>query len=254
MKPVFIERGPALLVENRDRVLVLADLHFGIESYLASRGVHIGSGSAERLERALDCIDETDPDLLLLLGDVKHNVPLTTRQEYRELPGIMESLRRRVPVRVIPGNHDGGLGRFLEDGELLPATGAVIDGTGYLHGHTLPAEELLGSLIVVGHHHPVVHLYDEVGCSLRASPAYLLATLDGACLCGNPDLPETPVLFMPAFFELAGGLDVRAIRESRLGPIARCIREEEAEVFLHDGTYIDTLAALAREQNPLAPR
>ncbi|MDT8358560.1 MAG: metallophosphoesterase, partial [Methanomicrobiaceae archaeon] len=139
MRPVFIERGPALLVENRERVLVLADLHFGIESHLASRGVHIGSGSGERLERALACIDETDPDLLLLLGDVKHNIPLTTRQEYRELPGIMDSLRRRVPVRVIPGNHDGGLARFLEEGELLPMRGAVIDGTGYLHGHTLPA-------------------------------------------------------------------------------------------------------------------
>ncbi|MDT8358632.1 MAG: phosphoesterase, partial [Methanomicrobiaceae archaeon] len=117
-----------------------------------------------------------------------------------------------------------------------------------------PAEELLGSLIVAGHHHPVVHLYDEVGCSLRANPAYLLATLDGACLSGNPALPETPVLFVPAFFELAGGLDVRSIRASRLSPIARCIREEEAEVFLHDGTYIDTLAALGRERDLINPR
>ena len=39
---------------------------------------------------------------------------------------------------VMPGNHDIGIERFLDDGELLSKEGALVDGTGYLHGHTYP--------------------------------------------------------------------------------------------------------------------
>ncbi len=249
MQPFFVRDGPALLVQNSQRVLVVADLHFGAESGYARGGVHIPSNSSARLERLLGCIDDCSPDLLVLLGDVKHSVPLTSRQEYRELPGILDSIRDRVDIRVTPGNHDAGLQRFLNDDELMPVNGAVIDGVGYLHGHTLPDPALLGHLLVIGHHHPVVHLYDDVGCALRSHPAYLLSTLDTACL--KQRMPEaateTRVLFVPAFLELAGGMDVCELKKSRLGPISRCIREDDAEVFLDDGTYISTLAALMED-------
>ncbi|MBP5082882.1 MAG: hypothetical protein J6104_01450, partial [Methanomicrobium sp.] len=203
--------------------------------------------------------------------------------------------------------------------------------------------DLLGRLIVCGHPHPVVCLYDEVGCSLRSQPAYLLCSLDAdefiskyrkneqyggffgtastgsdaektggngggakrdagkaektdktekagksagrkargrAALSENyacdadtagdavPDYSEpndnesndaesdvnfaektanTHVLFVPAFFELAGGIDVRELKSSRLGPLSRCINTSDAEVFLSDGTYINTLGNLMDE-------
>jgi metallophosphoesterase superfamily enzyme len=248
MKPQFLGTAPALVMENSLRVLVIADLHFGAEAELASYGVYVPSNSATRRDRILACIEESDPDLLILLGDVKHGIPFTSRQEYAELPAILSSLRERVPIRVTPGNHDGGLQRFLKPGELLPSAGAVIDGIGYLHGHTRPDPDLLGKLMIIGHHHPVVHVYDEVGCSLRAHPAFLLAEIEPGCIDreSSPDTDGSRVLFMPAFFELAGGMDVREVKASRLSPLSRCIREEGAEVFLHDGTYIDTLTALEK--------
>ena len=109
-----------------------------------------------------------------------------------------------------------------------------------MHGHTIPAPELAGKLILCGHHHPVVNIYDEVGCSLRGTPGYLLAEIDSTAL----ELPETQtttrVLLVPAFYELAGGLDVRLIPGNKISPIAKAIRTETAEVFLKDGTYVDT--------------
>ncbi|SCL76177.1 metallophosphoesterase, DNA ligase-associated [Methanoculleus chikugoensis] len=234
----FIENGPALLVESDRRVLVVADLHMGIESGLERHGVHIASRSAARADRVVACIEEAEPDLLLLLGDVKHNVPVTSRQEYRELPGILQSFRDRVPIAVAPGNHDGGIGRFLEPGELLPAEGTLIDGVGYLHGHTRPAPELPGHLIVLGHHHPVVSLVDAVGCAARARPAYLYSMFE------EPSGERTRLLFVPAFNEFAGGIDVGRLRESGLGPLSRCIDPNSAEVFLADGTYVGSPATL----------
>jgi len=156
MHLTFISSGPCLVVEGEQRVMVIADLHFGIETDYARHGVHIPSQGRRRIDRALACVREASPDLLVLLGDVKHSIPITTRQEYRELPDALDAFRKLVPVRVVPGNHDGGIERFLGDGELLPAKGAVIDGVGYLHGHTAPSAALLGRLILPGHLHPVV--------------------------------------------------------------------------------------------------
>ncbi len=177
----FLPDGPALVLEHSARVLVIADLHIGIESDLDVHGVHIPSQTRGRLDRVLACIDEGKPDLVVLLGDVKHAVPLTSRQEYSEIPTLLQEIRSRVPLKVVPGNHDGGLERFLQDGELLPMRGALIDGIGYLHGHTYPDPALLGHLLVIGHHHPMVTLRDEVGCALR-DRAYLLTTVDEGCL------------------------------------------------------------------------
>lgn len=348
MMPEFMPQGPALIVVNTMRVLVVADTHFGAETFLARHGLHIQSNSDERLNRLLKCIDESKCDLLVLLGDVKHSIPVTTWQEINEMPRIFSKIREKVPFKVLPGNHDVGIERFLEADELLDKEGAVIDGVGYIHGHTYPSGDLLGRLIVCGHAHPVVCLYDEVGCSLRSQPAYLLCSLDadefiskyrkneqyggffgtessgsdsdegeggaaalkagkgggskrdagkakktdktgksaGRKARGRAALSEsyacdedtagdaaqnngetndnesndaesdvnfaekaanTHVLFVPAFFELAGGIDVRELKSSRLGPLSRCINTSDAEVFLSDGTYINTLGNLIDE-------
>jgi hypothetical protein len=193
----FIESGPALLVSNTKDVLVIADLHLGIESDLERHGIHVKSRSRQRQQKVINCIKETNPDIVLLLGDVKHSIPRTTRQEYRELPDMLSSLRGLSTLMLMPGNHDIGIDRFLDEGELLPKEGALIDGTGYLHGHTYPDPSLEGHLIICGHHHPLVCLRDEVGCSLRA-PAYLFAKVGDECFSrgrltdsGVPDCDKT---------------------------------------------------------------
>ena len=276
----FLPRGPALIVENTMRVLVIADLHIGIESDLDVHGIHIPSQGPGRLSRVMSCLDEGRPDLVILLGDVKHSVPVTTRQEYRELPVLLDEIRGRAPLKVVPGNHDGGIERFLRDGELLPMRGALVDGVGYLHGHTYPDPALLGRLLVIGHHHPMVSLRDQVGCALR-DRAYLLTSVDENCLgisakgnrvaegadggemkgakvaggqnpvegekgAGGERASPTRVLVVPAFNELTG-YDITGLRESSLGPLSKCMDFPGAEVFLTDGTYLGLLGSLGEE-------
>ena len=243
----FLPEGPALVIENTSRVLVIADLHIGIESDLDVHGVHIPSQTRGRVDRVLACIDEGKPDLVILLGDVKHSVPLTTLQEYLEIPALLEAIRPRASLKVVPGNHDGGLERFLEKGEMLPMRGALIDGVGYLHGHTYPDPSLLGHLLVIGHHHPMVAIRDEVGCALR-DRAYLLTTVDEGCLGfeGRAGAGPTRVLVMPAFNEFTG-FDLTRMQESKLGPLSRCMDFGNAEVFLTDGTYLGLLGSLGQE-------
>lgn len=244
MKPRFLPGGPALLINSSISILVLADIHFGVESALDCAGWHLKSYTDNRLQRILACIDEADPDLLVILGDLKHSVPRITWQEHTELPRVLDAIRRQVDLRLLPGNHDAGIERYMEPEEILNKNGVVIDGTGYLHGHTYPSPDLAGHLIVAGHHHPVLHLYDEVGCSLRGTPAYLLAEVDEGQLRMDSVSSSTRLLLVPAFYEYAGGIDIRTIPESGISPLSRSIRINTAEVFLQDGTYIDTLGSL----------
>ncbi len=246
MRLDFLETGPALLVEENLRVLVAGDLHLGIESDLSRHGLHIRSRSRQRKERLLSCIESSSPDLLVLLGDVKHNVPLTSRQEFQELPGILDALRSRVPITLVPGNHDPGIEKFFHEGEILSKTGALIDGVGYIHGHTYPDPSLQGHLIIAGHHHPMISIRDEVGCALRA-PGYLLAGVDDVCLqfpaSSERETGETRVLFIPALNELAGYDIIRTAKEP-FSPLSRCMKTEQSEVFLADGTFIGPLGSL----------
>lgn len=241
----FFPGGPALVIENKERILIIADLHFGIEADLAAHGLHFRSRSEARLERALKVIEEADPDRLVLLGDIKHSIPSLTWQEYHELPKILGALRDRVPLVVFPGNHDIGIERFLIDGEIRPREGAVVDGIGYLHGHMYPAPELSGRLLVIGHHHPLISLKDEVGCALQA-PAYIRAGVDAARLGhAEPEAGGTPAraLFVPAFNEISG-YDITKIVNDPFSPISRCMKKDSSEIILADGTYIGPLSVI----------
>ena len=238
MEPEFYPTGPAVGIERREKVLAIADPHFGVEADLHRKGLHFESRSALRLERLMEIIEGSDPDYLVVLGDLKHMIPYVTRQEKAEMPQILRTIRRETEFRLAPGNHDTGLEHYLEKDELLPASGAVIDGTGYFHGHMIPDESLFGHLIVCGHHHPVVNLYDDVGCALRGTPGYLLAEVDTTAWTDVQPESPTRVLLVPAFYELAGGMDVRLIPGSKVSPIAKAIRPETGEVFLKDGTYV----------------
>lgn len=243
MRLEFLAEGPALVVENEERTLVVADLHFGIESDLARHGWHISSRTSERIERLARLIACSRPDRLLLLGDVKQSVPYTTRQEWREIPEVLGALRARVPLLVVPGNHDPGIERFLDPAELAEKTGALVDGVGYLHGHTLPGPALAGQLVLVGHHHPMAAVQDEVGCAVRA-PAYIMGEVEDACLGLPPAARPTRVLFVPALNELAG-YDVRKIVADPFSPVSRCLVRETVEVLLADGTLLGPIEALA---------
>jgi len=249
MKMEFIGEGPALVIEGGQRMLIVADLHFGIEADLAAHGLHFKSRSESRLERLHKIIDTAKPDELVLLGDVKHSIPSLTWQEYHEMPKILNSLRARLPLHVFPGNHDIGIERFLHTGEIRPKDGAVLDGVGYLHGHMHPSPALAGHLVVIGHHHPLLSLRDEVGCALQ-SPAYLRAEINTPYFgkeTPNKNSSPSRVLFMPSFNEIAG-YDIFQIIKKPFSPLSRLMKKEDTEIILADGTYIGPLHALITDE------
>lgn len=253
-----IRGTPALLIKSaRERLLIVADLHLGIEAELANKGVSLPSQIPKVKERLLKLIKRRRSDRLIFLGDVKHNVPIASWQEWRELPGFFEELTKLVRVEVIRGNHDGGLEGMVPRGIKIHGARGVVIGkrkrVGLMHGHTWPSPEVINTkLLAVAHNHPAVEFRDEFG-GRTIEPVWLRAKLDASKFPRRiqEQIEDQPpeLLVMPAFSELVGGAAVnRRIPKELIGPIfkAGVVKLDETEAYLLDGTFLGELRDLRK--------
>lgn len=234
---------PAATVDtDGERLLTLADYHAGIEAGLRYDGVELQSAAGQRRERLLGAIDRTQPDRLVILGDLGHAVGSPFDEEREELATLFDAVD--VPTILVKGNHDGDLESVLDefdaDISVTPGHGTAIGDVGFAHGHTWPAPAVLESPVVcLAHEHPVVRLEDDVG-GRRAERAWLRGSLvstgfeseyaDSLRIDGD-------LVVFPAFNDRSGGTWVNVEGQSFLSP---CLPDgmEAAEAFLLDGTRL----------------
>ncbi|MCD1293911.1 phosphoesterase [Methanocella sp. CWC-04] len=253
--------SPALEVKNEDVSLVIADIHLGIEYDLYYSGINIPSQIAKRIDRVRNYIAEVGPDRIILLGDIKHNVPRTSYQEVDEVPRFLNELAKHAIVDIIPGNHDGGIEKLIPDNpdiDLHDPRGAEIDGVSYFHGHTWPDVSLLkNSYLVMSHNHPTIKLTDALGHTLTRQ-SWIRAKLDRDIVAANYpgefDWGDPELIIVPSFNELCGGIAFNeSWHDDLLGPLftSKAVHLEESQVYLLDGTYmgtIDNLRKYSREK------
>jgi putative SbcD/Mre11-related phosphoesterase len=261
LKPLPDE--PAIVVENEHKALVIADLHLGIEAEFRQKGINIGSQTEKLLERAIKCVKAAEPDLIILLGDVKHSVPQILYTDRKEVPFFLARLAEFAPVYMVKGNHDGYIDKLLlevtepdwnpkHEIHIKTALGFLFDNVGYTHGHSWPSQELFTApYILIGHNHPRIRLVSSVSRHSSMKPVWIRVQSDPEKVKERyPELKlneeNTPlVVIMPAFNELCGGVAFNATKRELLGPVAsKLLRFETMEVYLLDGTYIGKVCDL----------
>ena len=245
---------PALIVENSIRVLVISDIHLGIEWELYYRGISIPSQVEKRKKRICDYIKKVKPESIVLLGDIKHNVPHTSWQEKQEVPGFLKALASYAKVEIVPGNHDGDIEELIpENVTVHDMRGFVLDGAGYFHGHTWPNANLFSaSHVIMSHNHPTIRLTDSLGHGV-SEPAWIRTRfIEKAILehYGSIERWADPeVIIMPAFNELSGGIPFNeSVNEELLGPVFanHAVELEKATAYLLDGTNIGTIGKIRK--------
>lgn len=263
MKAKPVPGEPCLTVEARGlpRTLVLADIHFGFEAGLARSGAFVPSSTKALEERLLSLVAKTRAKRLAFLGDVKHAIGHTTRQERFELPPLFRRLADEVAVVLALGNHDAGLRDALprHDNLLIAGAGGIAlrpegeegGGVGLLHGHAWPAVQLMTcELLLCGHSHPAVALVDRwQGVSVE--PAWLHCDVnEDAARQRYGQFEATKAVVVPAFNPLLGGTPVNT--EGLLGPMRRLLRWQEGRVFLGDGVFLGAVKDLAVPDSVMA--
>lgn len=230
---------PAAVADlERERALVVADYHAGLEIGLRRDGVEIRSHAADRREKLLRMLAETDADRVVFLGDLADAIGEPSGEERTELETLLDAVADRVAVTVAKGNHDGGIEAVTDDFDAVEVTdgsGIRLGDIGFCHGHTWPAESVVAApVICTAHEHPLVRLKDEVGGS-RRERVWLRGEADPA---GFPDYGTVGdrLVVCPAFNDLSGGTLVN--EES--GFLSPFLPEGLAggEAYLLDGTRL----------------
>jgi uncharacterized protein len=158
--PVRTEIQPGVWLDSRlalwlplERLLVIADLHWGYAASHRARGNLLPWWGDEEIEQRLRALlNDYHPAEMIWLGDVVHAAEGAARAE--------AFLRQTaVPVTLLAGNHDR---RWRSAGAASTLRGNYF----FHHGDTAPARPPQ-SIEVIGHHHPAVSWGDGAGSRLK---------------------------------------------------------------------------------------
>jgi putative SbcD/Mre11-related phosphoesterase len=249
---------------RRERLLLLADTHVGYEVELRRvKGVNVMSQTRRLVEKVLELADLHNVTAVVILGDVKHELPVP-RESVDEVRTFLTSLAKKLPLLLIPGNHDSLLQEIasgISGVEVAPTRGVLTDKFLLVHGHVKPAKQDLekADVVIMGHTHPAVVIRDDIGYAVK-EPAVLKIRTSRTKMCralyGEPckRRAQLKVVVLPASHPLITGVDVREIPQmaSEGRTLLKYIewKAENVEVYLPDMTFIGTLADLQSAFSP----
>lgn len=244
VEPVAGERALMVAVPGK-RYIVVGDLHIGIEDELERRGFRIPDQTDRTLARLTALVEERRPDGLVLLGDVKHQVPYAEKWEARKVFRLLDALSELLPVTIVAGNHDGGIGRMVPE-RVKRVNSLILDGVGLVHGHSWPPDRLMKcTTLVMAHTHPSVMLADECGRPVTEACWLRAGFLRKPTMEHYPP-PHPELVVMPAFGDLSSGYPVNERPGRLLGPLFRngLVDLPKARVYLPDGTFLGSVKDL----------
>jgi len=232
-----ISNVPALFILDK-KILVVADLHIGIESELSEHGLHTNSQTKKMVDRLLFLLEKYNPSDVVLLGDIKHTIPSSTIMERRDIRKFFETIKSFGIIHVVPGNHDGNISKLAPDDVLVHSSdGFVINNIGFVHGHRWPKIEIMQcDQVIFGHTHPTIMLTDRLGFQ-SFEPCWLRGSfnkdklLERYSISNNPDF-----IMMPAFNPLCGGSALN--KDGIVGPFSNIIDVDSCQVYLLDGSSL----------------
>jgi len=214
MEPHSFADLSLFLKTSLGRTLVLSDPHIGFE---ISRGLRVRTHYEEKLA---SFIRDSDPDVLIILGDVKE--PLGMGTELRRMLSSFFSEIGDRKIYITKGNHDGMIEGVAEKFGVRVVPYLLLDDLLFLHGHTLlPTLEFREAFL--GHIHPA---YRVKGAE-RLTKVYLRV--------GR-------FLVLPTVNSYLEGFDIRL--GIRMVPFLK--NAEIGDVFLPEGIYIGR-ASLKKE-------
>ena len=238
-----IPNEPVLFINNK-KILIVADLHIGIESQLREQGLSTSSRTQNMIDHLLKICKKHKPLEIILLGDVKHNIPSSTIQERRDVKNFLTMFKEYGSVHILPGNHDGNINKISPQEIIIhPSNGFSIENIGFVHGHRWPSKEIMKcDQIIIAHTHPTIMFTDRLGYK-TFEPCWI----KGMFLINKlkekyPNAISSSILIMPAFNPLCGGIAVN--QEGVSGPIGKIIDIQNAQIYLIDGTLVGRVKAV----------
>lgn len=244
-----------MLLRSKRSYLCIADLHLGFEIGLMEAGFNLPD-QTDAMVRSISSIESGDN--LLLIGDIKHSIPAARSFESYRITGFLRSLCDRFSsITIVAGNHDGMLERSLPDGvSFFDSTGIRISDIGFVHGHSWPSEEVMGSKILVwGHLHPCIKVLDRMGSAVTMKCWLKGGVHPEAVAKRYRKVKVEESIVMPSFNHLLVGGPVNEKNESSLSPMTRSgfIVLDEQRAYTLDGVDLGQVSRVGRRSPKKRP-
>jgi hypothetical protein len=234
----IVPSQPALMLEGKNRSLIITDLHIGFESSLFGNNIFVGKNTTiqETINGIEEILEKTKADSLILLGDVKSSIKSISKNEWSEVPLFFKKMSEKVDTILVPGNHDANIQKLVPDEvTLASSTGLVIENILLTHGHTMPSENFSNvDKIIMGHVHPVFFQEESVingkrvWISIKADKQQIFSSTSG----------EVEVTIVPSFNKYFYSTHKKKYKKS-ISPILEKIKKiKSAKIITLDGTII----------------
>ncbi len=228
---------------EKEKILIIADLHLGFEEALIESGTFIPKFNFEDIKLKLKKVFRETGKLnkIIIVGDFKHEFGKISQQEWKELIKMIDFLQENCKQLVlIGGNHDKILkpianikkikiekkGITLRKGEIFVLHGdKIIENT----------KSKKAKLLLIGHEHPAISLKDnnrveKFKCFLK-----------GKWL-------DKKIIVLPSMISITIGTDV--LREKLLSPyLQQDLSDFEVWIVEDKAYYFGKIKNLLEEKN-----
>ena len=182
---------------KKEKILVIGDMHIGLEEALQKQGFFIPRFDIQEvLKRLKNIFSRVEVKKIILIGDVKHEFGTISDQEWRDTLKVLDFLLEKGKVILIKGNHDTILGPISKKRGIEVIEKYKVNGILLVHGDKIINDD--SKIIVIGHEHPAV--------SFKSRPDEKFKCF----LIGNFKGKE--IIIAPSFF---GAIEGSAVNEKR---------------------------------------
>jgi putative SbcD/Mre11-related phosphoesterase len=234
----IVPTKPVFVLEGKKKSIVVADIHIGFESSMASNKIFMGKNltTNESIREITDIIDLEKPDSIILLGDVKSSIKNITRSEWDEVPLFFKKIGEKCDVILVPGNHDANIQKMVPDNvSMISSTGMVEENILFTHGHVMPSENFSHvDKIVMGHLHPV---FFQEGSIINGQRVWVSIKTEKENIFPNKS-GEIEITIVPSFNRYFYATHRRQYRKSTSPIISRIKTISRAKIITLDGTII----------------
>ena len=152
---------------EKDKALVIADLHLGIEEMFNKGGTMMPRFNFKTIKKHIAeiILSKVKPETIVINGDLKHEFGTVSEQEWSETIDMLRFLQSHCKkIVLVKGNHDTILGpiaawenlKIEKEGFLLSKSSVFVT-----HGENIPKKFEKAKAIAIGHEHCAITIRDK---------------------------------------------------------------------------------------------
>ena len=211
ISPGIFVIGTSLWIE-KEKVLVINDLHLGYEGELHDKGVLVPKVQYDLIIKEMNKIlSVVKPVKIVINGDLKHEFGRISNQEWKDVLAFLDYLP--CEIVIVQGNHDPIVKPIAEKKNVTVVGSLEVGDTLIVHGDEVVETSL--KRIVVGHEHPAITIVEK--SKREKFKCFLKGSFKGK-----------EIIVVPSFNPLLEGTDV--LQGKVLSPFLENL--EEFDVFI----------------------